>query len=379
VTALSVTPSHNPLGYAGLKGFDRCGRSWSREWQSVRRLLELESGRSHRRGHQTQRPNHSLSQLRARYLATYSHRSCEGVRVIVDPRGGAASGWASAALRMAGARVYTVHGRPSGTLKGLAPAPSAYDIADLGASVTANRAHLGVALDSDGDRCLFVNHMGNAVPPEAVARVLFGPGTLNHSKIVVSSDVPPRAVSRVLSVRAPVGARNMVSAMNRTGARLAFESSDHYYFPGDLATSDGIRAAANLASVLASDLSWAIEALSAGRDFSAASLNVHCADSPTADAILMSVVGALRSVTRRQLDGWLVPKLAGSRVFIRRSGTESTVRFSLDAPTADGLDAGLDRVEGLIRRFAALELTSRVMSCYKSKLIETHVKEIRYR
>ena len=133
-TGLMVTPSHNPVGEVGLKGFSSTGEIWGNEWDLLRKRLRrgLLSG--------TTKPTPlppdakippTAIGLKKSYLGNFGRFQKSHLRVAVDPRGGATVGWASAALRAVGASVFTVNDRHSANFFGESPEPTHSNIETL--------------------------------------------------------------------------------------------------------------------------------------------------------------------------------------------------------------------------------------------------------
>ncbi len=247
---IMVTPSHNPVGEVGIKGFSCAGEIWGNEWDLLRKGLRRGSFggvMSSARPRQISIIHPRPQLLKSTYLEVASEYGVSDITVVVDPRGGATVDWASAALRAAGANVIALNDRHSANFFGQSPEPSLSNIATLSTRVKKESANFGVTFDGDGDRVLIVNSSGDAVPPEAVALLLRREN--DEFPIIASSDVSTKLEALAKVIRAPVGARNIVQAMKNSNAKLGFELSDHYYLQEAGYASDGIGIACRIGSL----------------------------------------------------------------------------------------------------------------------------------
>ncbi|MGA7860498.1 MAG: hypothetical protein WCB19_01395, partial [Thermoplasmata archaeon] len=97
--ALAVTPSHNALGYTGLKGFDPRGRIFTREWTQIRRAYRADVGTGSGSGRPTRREWEGRTRLEAEYVRWVTRGLRAPIPVVVDPRGGASARLALATFR----------------------------------------------------------------------------------------------------------------------------------------------------------------------------------------------------------------------------------------------------------------------------------------
>nr|BFF27518.1 hypothetical protein GCM10025732_54830 [Glycomyces mayteni] len=93
-----------------------------------------------------------------------------GIKVVVDPANGAATGAAPEALRRAGAEVVTINADPNGL--NINEDCGSTHMEGLREAVLAHGADAGIALDGDADRCLAVDAEGNTVDGDAIMAIL---------------------------------------------------------------------------------------------------------------------------------------------------------------------------------------------------------------
>jgi phosphomannomutase / phosphoglucomutase len=254
--ALALTPSHNPLGYVGIKGFSSSGREYSREWEKIRRLYR-QSVRSSRLAVLSRKrpPPHLRRSILDQgwidsYLDHVTRHLSSSLSIVVDARGGAVAEVAPRALRKMGARVKAIHSRFSSNFYGLSPEPTSENIRALTQAVRAERADFGVTFDGDGDRAAFVDGRGRWTEPEVIATLLYRFLSPPGQPLVATVDASYRCEEILPTVRSRIGARYVEATMQRSGAVVGFEGSGHYYLREWGPSSDGILVSCILANLL---------------------------------------------------------------------------------------------------------------------------------
>jgi phosphomannomutase/phosphoglucomutase len=183
----------------------------------------------------------------------------KGMKVVVDAANGAAGPIAVKALSAMGCLVDALYCEPDGNFPNHQPDPSRPEnIEELRERVKKTQAHLGIALDGDGDRMVAVDEMGEPLDPDQLM-MLFAEQvlTINPAANIVSdvkssrtlADFIERLGGRSLTCRS--GRSFVQSAFRESHAMLAGEYSSHYFF-GDRWTGfdDGVYAASRLLEIL---------------------------------------------------------------------------------------------------------------------------------
>ena len=336
VTGIAFTPSHNPVGFAGLKAFDRSGRSLGTEWRRVRAAYDaavpdarLPTAPGPGRAPPVSLPDATRAEIVRAYLAHVSAGLATTRTFVVDGRGGATSRLAPRALNRTGARVYELHPRFSPTFHGLSPEPTADNVGDLRRAVRERGADLGVAFDGDGDRVVFVDERGQWVEPEVIGTFLFRNLSPPGRPLVVSVDALARCESIAPTVRSRVGGRYLTQTMQRHGSVVGFEASGHYYLRPWGPNSDGILTACVLGHLLDR------ERTSLGRlrrDFGPVvreRAQLHFGTRAEAVRRYRELRKAIGPRLERAIDGFHFHAPEGS-VLLRLSNTQPTIRVLLE-------------------------------------------------
>jgi len=180
-----------------------------------------------------------------------------GLKIVLDCANGAAYKVAPAVLRELGAEVVTMGVSPNGTNIN-ANCGSLYPQL-LAEAVIENRAHLGIALDGDADRVIFVDEFGNLIDGDQVMAIcatqMLKAGTLAKNTLVATVmsnmglDIALRKAGGQV-VKTAVGDRYVVEEMLRHGYTLGGEQSGHMIFLDHNTTGDGIISALQVLAVI---------------------------------------------------------------------------------------------------------------------------------
>jgi phosphoglucosamine mutase len=201
--------------------------------------------------------------------------------------------------------------------------------------VRRRRAHLGIALDGDGDRLALLDERGlprdgddflAALAPRLRARGRL-PGDAVVGTVMSNGGLDPHLLRHGITLlRVPVGDRHVAAAMRGNGLALGAEPSGHCLLPrpGGLRTADGLVTAI-----------WVLREMRRAR-LPLSGLLAGFARIPRAEA-------AVRVARRTPVER--VPALRAAilaaeeavgprgRVLVRHSGTEPKVRILVEAPS----------------------------------------------
>ena len=339
---LSVTPSHNALGYVGLKGFDPGGRIFAQRWKQVATRFARELERSEVTSQPARRHVGPTAHEVARvYLASIARGRPVRRTVVLDPRGGATAHLAIRAFRAIGASVVGIDTTYSATFFGRSPEPRPSELAVLGRHVRESDALLGVTWDGDGDRVLVVSSDGRWVEPEVAAALLRDQSKGGTGPIVASVDAS-RKLERLGPVRwTPVGTRHVMEAMRAVRAAVGVEGSSHVYLGRGTDSSDGIRVAIELARSLDSDADRLRRVRALLGPIAKDVRTVRFQDFARAAGGYDQLRRSAGRGAHEGPDGFVRSTVLGS-VLVRRSNTEPLVRLTLEADRPGGMPA-LDR------------------------------------
>ena len=342
-----VSASHNPYHDNGIKLFAPGGTKLPDEVEA-----RIEAELSSLDGHTAEpAPIHGRGDASAVYvehlLGVLEGRDLAGLRVVVDAANGAASHLAAEVFTRTGAQVVVINDRPNGTNINAGCGATAPE--SLQAVVTAERAHVGIALDGDADRLIAVDERGDIVDGDHVIAIcaadLRGRGRLHDDTVVVTvmTNLGFRLAMERAGVRVvetAVGDRYVLEALSAGGYSLGGEQSGHVIFTEYATTGDGMLTALVLLDVVQRS----------GRPLS----QLAGAAMTQLPQVLVNVrVSERRADIAELIAGEIAAaeaELGGTgRVLIRPSGTEPLIRVMVEAPTADHARATAESLAATIR------------------------------
>jgi len=252
----------------------------------------------------------------------------EGLTMVLDCANGAAYRTAPMVFEELGAKVHLYGAKPDGVninlgVGSLHPELCAKKVGTTGAD-------LGLALDGDADRVIFVDGRGQVVDGDQImnicARHLQRHGRLNKNTMAatVMSNMGLEIALKEVGidlVRTPVGDRYVVERLRRDGLNFGGEQSGHLIFLDHGTTGDGIMAALQtLVAMKETGLTLA-ELAAQMESLPQILLNVKTAR-PGEAGTNPGVCAQVAKVTAH-----LGPR---GRIVLRPSGTESVVRVMIE-------------------------------------------------
>lgn len=329
-----VSASHNQFADNGIKFFSSSGAKIepAAEREIETRLKDLPEASPRPTGHAVGRcrPCPSAQRHYADFLkSTFCGTLPLGLRVGVDCANGAASQVAPALFRELGAEVWALHASPDGV--NINRHCGSLHPESLREYVLAENLDVGFALDGDADRLTVVDNTGQVLDGDNILAICAG-------MLAEGGQVPQAVVGTVMAnwglkqaLRrlkctlhvVPVGDRQVVQGMQRTGAVLGGEPSGHVIFSRHIETSDGLVTALQLLRAMQKGHATMSE-LARNFDRSPQVLaNVKLARRSD-PARLESVRDAIERAKRELGES--------GRVLVRLSGTEPVARVLLEGP-----------------------------------------------
>ena len=333
-----ISASHNPYYDNGIKFFGRSGAKLGGEQQqAIEEKLQyaLENGiecvDSERLGKARR-----IEDAAGRYIefckGTFpSDLSLEGLTVVVDSANGAAYKVAPSVFEELGAKVINIANTPNGV--NINNECGATSLDSLSKAVTANKANLGIAVDGDADRIMFVDSDGNVVDGDEIlflmAREAKQSGYKGGVVGTLMSNLGLELALKELDIpfeRTKVGDRYVVEKLKETGWRIGGETSGHILNLDYAFTGDAIVAALQVLAVVVKS-GYSLKELKAGMTkLPQCMVNVRHND---LDSVLdLDVVK--EEVAR--VEGALG---SSGRLVLRKSGTEPLIRVMIEATDKD--------------------------------------------
>ena len=275
------------------------------------------------------------------------HLTLDGVKLVIDCANGAAYRVGPEVLAELGADVVAVGVEPNG--ENINRDCGALHPARLAARVSAEGAHLGVALDGDADRAILVDEHGEVVDGDEVLAMvglaLHEAGRLPGNGVVatVMSNLGLELALRERGIgllRAAVGDRFVVEEMVRGGYVLGGEQSGHIVFLEHGTTGDGLVTALAVLALMVESGKPLSALRGAMRRLPQQLLNVRVRERREL-ATLPGVQGAIGRVN--------VALGTRGRVLVRYSGTEPLVRIMVEGEQLAEVERYCEEIAAALR------------------------------
>ncbi len=254
-----ISASHNLYDDNGIKFFDNSGGKLSDELEEriEAELAQPPTTRTSRNLGRATRADRSRTQYQEFCAKTLAPGiDLAGLKIVIDCANGAAYKVGPRILADLGAEIVPIGCSPNGRNINDGCGSTAPDLLQL--TVPGVRAHVGVALDGDGDRLVMVDHLGRIVDGDQIlyvlARAAHEAGTLQGPVVgTVMSNLGLELALRALGIefrRAAVGDRYVLAMLRETNGMLGGESSGHILCLDKTTTGDGLVCALQVLAVM---------------------------------------------------------------------------------------------------------------------------------
>ena len=344
-----ISASHNPVEDNGIKFFAADGYKLPDEIE-----LEIEALIA-----QPLITNGSNSLGKARRIHDASGRYVEfckgtlplgfnlsGVKVALDCANGATYNTAPRVFKELGASVVTIGNAPDGF--NINRECGSTHMQALQEVVQQEQADVGIALDGDGDRVLFVDSNGEIVDGDELLYVIAQHRhSHNNCNGVVGTQMSNLGLELALSEmnipfeRAKVGDRYVVEALKANDWVLGGESSGHILCGELNTTGDGIVSALQVMRALADANKTLAQLKSEMTKFPQMMINVKL---PKRDDISQNLpINQVVAEAEKQLDG-------RGRVLLRPSGTEPVIRVMVEGEDSVLVNNLVNQIADVVRQ-----------------------------
>jgi len=348
-----ISASHNPYQDNGIKFFSNDGLKLPDDMEARIEQLILSNEIAHLR------PTADaigkafrIDDAEGRYIE-FVKRSLpkeldfQGVKLVVDCANGAAYKVAPTVLRELGARVEVIGNKPDGM--NINAGCGAVHPDSLRQAVLQHGADLGVALDGDADRAIFVCEQGKVIDGDhimaALSLDLHRYGALAKNTVVgtvMSNFGLEKAMTQagITLVRTAVGDRYLLERMLADGYNFGGEQSGHFIFLDHNTTGDGLISALQVLSLMKRTQRPLSELAKAMTAVPQVLLNVKVSKKPDLESMpdLQQAIGE----SERKLNG-------NGRVVVRYSGTEPLLRIMIEGEQDGFIRQEADRLAQVVK------------------------------
>ena len=348
-----ISASHNPYQDNGIKFFSNEGFKLPDEAEGrIEQLIVSDEIKHLRPTADAIGKAYRIGDAEGRYIE-FVKRSLpkdldlQGIKLVVDCANGAAYKVAPAVLRELGAEIEVIANSPDGM--NINDGCGAVHPERLQEAVRRYGAHIGIALDGDADRAIFVCEQGKIIDGDHVMAALgldlHTQGQLARKTVVgtVMSNFGLELAMKkagIELVRTPVGDRYLMERMLAEGHNFGGEQSGHFIFLDHNTTGDGLISALQILSLMkrtGTPLSELAKAMTAVPQIL---LNVQVKHKPDLNQI-PDIQQAIRTA-EATLNGT-------GRVLVRYSGTEALLRIMVEGERDSTIREVADHLADVVR------------------------------
>jgi len=273
-------------------------------------------------------------------------RPFEGMKMVIDCAHGAAYRIGPELFTALGAQVVAIGVQPDGM--NINRDSGAVHPQRLQERVVTERAHLGLALDGDADRAIFVDQLGELVDGDEVlamiAAEMLARGTLRQATVVatVMSNLGLEVALRTRGarlLRTPVGDRFVVEEMRRHEYNLGGEQSGHLVFLDHSTTGDGLLAGLHVADLMVRQQQPLSELKRIMSKYPQVMRSIRVTTRQAIESV-PAVQQTIASVQAALSDR--------GRVLVRYSGTEPLIRVMVEGEDGGRVTAYADEIAAVI-------------------------------
>jgi len=348
-----ISASHNPYQDNGIKFFARDGFKLPDDLEmKIEALLYSEQIDSLRPTAEEVGKAFRVEDAIGRYIVFLKNTfprelDLSGLKIVLDCAHGAAYRVAPAVLEELGAQVFAYGVKPDGTNINAGCGSTCPEV--ISKAVLEHGADLGIALDGDADRCIFVDEHGNEVDGDHIMAIcgidLLQRDALKQNTIVATVmsnmglDIAlNKAGGKV--IKTDVGDRYVVEEMRRNDYCFGGEQSGHIVFLEHNTTGDGIISALQVLAILQKSGKSLSELASVMQSLPQVLVNVRVRERLSLDQ-LPDVRAMIEAVESRLGDT--------GRVLIRYSGTEPLMRIMLEGQDQDEITGMANQIAELVK------------------------------
>ncbi len=329
-----ISASHNPYHDSGIKFFNSKGFKLADKLE-----LELEELALANKFNYSEFQYEKIGTLKrieqemGRYIEYLKNTfpkdlTLEGLRIGIDAANGAAYKVAPILFRELGAEIYILGNKPNGI--NINDNVGALHTKELRKLVIDKDLDLGIALDGDADRVIFIDRDGHEINGDAIigllAKAMIEKDSLNHNTVVatiMSNMGLDKALESINGkvIKTNVGDRYVLDALKKGNFNLGGENSGHLIFRDYSTTGDGLLAALQALSIM----------ISSGKDLGELARFVEIFPQVLKSKVVKvkTPISELKNVQDKII---LIEKELGNdgRINVRYSGTENKVRVMIE-------------------------------------------------
>nr|WP_311565276.1 phosphoglucosamine mutase [Peptoniphilus grossensis] len=349
---VSISASHNPFEYNGIKFFSSDGLKLddSLEDDIEEKVLSTTKIYKDVTGDQVGRVNrsHEFTEKYISYLKGLTDERFDGFEVAVDAGNGAQSFIAEEVLKSYGARVKIINNEPNGkNINDKCGSTNPKLIEEL---VKKENSHIGMSFDGDADRIIAVDEEGKIVDGDhilAIAATYLKENNKLNNNAAVGTIMSNMGLKKYLEsigvdfIETKVGDRYILERMLKYDYIIGAEQSGHVIFLDYNTTGDGLATGIHLLEIMKKTGKKLSELNGLMKDYPQVLKNARVRDElKNRYEEFPDIIKAIKEVEEAYH--------GSGRVVIRPSGTEALVRVMIEGEDTYKLSQDADKLVKII-------------------------------
>lgn len=349
---VSISASHNPFEYNGIKFFSSDGLKLddSVEDDIEEKVLSTTKIYKDVTGDQVGRVNrsHEFTEKYISYLKGLTDERFDGFEVAVDAGNGAQSFIAEEVLKSYGARVKIINNEPNGkNINDKCGSTNPKLIEEL---VKKENSHIGMSFDGDADRIIAVDEEGKIVDGDhilAIAATYLKENNKLNNNAAVGTIMSNMGLKKYLEsigvdfIETKVGDRYILERMLKDDYIIGAEQSGHVIFLDYNTTGDGLATGIHLLEIMKKTGKKLSELNGLMKDYPQVLKNARVRDElKNRYEEFPDIIKAIKEVEEAYH--------GSGRVVIRPSGTEALVRVMIEGEDTYKLSQDADKLVKII-------------------------------
>jgi len=337
----SVTASHNPPEFSGIKVFNSKGMELATsDEERIERALAVD----------VMKPSGTFGQVTfdeevmedyAQALIKRYGVATRSLKIAVDCASGPGGMVTPRVLKALGHHIMPINAQISWRFPGRPPEPTSFNLTDFAKMVPELGVDLAFAHDGDADRLVMLDATGRVVPDSVLTILALRALGVSRGAVVVSENTSTAVAEEAENL----GLRVIRSRVGKTFAELEAEHGVFATEPSKIVDpqwglwEDGINAAAMISSFISGDRG-VLAAVTQEVQWRYRQINRDATISmPALVSKATEVFKKFRIKEERRLDGLKLVLADGSWVMFRPSGTEPKVRLYCESKDQQQLEA----------------------------------------
>ena len=327
-----ISASHNSYEYNGIKIINSHGEKIDSQLENEieKKLLDEPITKTSENIGKASRSADSRDLYESFLTNIFNHkRTLTNVKLVLDCSNGAAYKVAPSILSKLGAEIIPIACSPNGfNINKNCGSTNPENIMN---TVKALKADLGIALDGDADRILLIDENGKCLDGDQILYMLamINKDKPNFNSKVVGTILTNSGLESSLNdqniqlYRSDVGDKNVLDMMKKTGSIIGGETSGHIINSEYLPTGDGLLTALLILKDMVENNRKTEDLLSGLSLLHQFNENINIEDRSISESLIHEISNKASKM------------LENGRVIIRKSGTEPSIRVTIESNDQD--------------------------------------------